>query len=63
MPDGVCKYLKEDKCTIYNDRPLICRVDDMYHKVMYKYMTLKQFYSINTATCEIFKKMYVREDK
>lgn len=63
LPDGKCKYLKENKCSIYTERPMICRVDDMYYKVMYKYMTLKQFYRINTDACEIFKKMKDREEK
>lgn len=25
--DGVCYYLKGHYCSIYNDRPLLCRVD------------------------------------
>lgn len=25
-PKKVCKFLKEDKCSIYEDRPLICRI-------------------------------------
>ena len=31
--DGYCSHLKDNLCTIYEDRPLICRVDDIYDKV------------------------------
>lgn len=26
MQDGVCSYLKDERCSIYEDRPWICRV-------------------------------------
>ena len=28
--DGICKYLKGNLCSIYNERPLLCRIDDCY---------------------------------
>lgn len=28
--DGVCRYLKGNLCTIYENRPLLCRVDESY---------------------------------
>ena len=28
--DGSCVYLKEDRCSIYEDRPDICRINDGY---------------------------------
>lgn len=31
--DGVCIYLSGNLCSIYKDRPEICRVDYMYEKV------------------------------
>ena len=30
--DGSCENLIDNKCSVYEDRPLICRVDDMYDK-------------------------------
>ena len=41
---GKCKYLKDNKCSIYNRRPLICRVDAMYEHYYKDSMTLKEFY-------------------
>ena len=58
LPSGVCKNLKNNRCIIYDNRPLVCRVDDMYHKVMYKYMSLEEFYRVNTDACNILKQMY-----
>ena len=28
--DGVCKFLMENLCSIYDNRPLLCRIDDSY---------------------------------
>lgn len=28
--DGICIYLNGNLCSIYNDRPLICRVEKAY---------------------------------
>ena len=31
--DGYCSHLKDKVCTIYEDRPLICRVGELYDRV------------------------------
>ena len=30
--DGTCKYLSGNLCSIYEKRPLLCRVDESYQK-------------------------------
>lgn len=30
--DGICKYLKDNRCSIYENRPLLCRVDECYEE-------------------------------
>lgn len=30
--DGSCEKLINNKCSVYEDRPLICRIDDLYDK-------------------------------
>ncbi len=30
--DGSCSHLKDNKCTIYENRPEICRVDKLYEQ-------------------------------
>lgn len=56
--DGVCKYLNEsdNKCTIYEDRPDICRVDVQYQKHFSTKYTWGQFVQINVAVCNELKK-------
>jgi Fe-S-cluster containining protein len=47
--DGSCVYLKEDNsCAIYEQRPSICRVDEMMKKFE---MEKEEFYSINIEIC------------
>jgi uncharacterized protein len=49
--DGVCKYHQDNKCSIYEERPLICRVDDMYEQVIYQYMSKEEYYDLNVKAC------------
>lgn len=44
--DGVCSKLVDNKCTVYDDRPLICRVDDLIGEG-----DKKKWYEINAAAC------------
>lgn len=56
LGNGVCKYLRNNLCSIYDNRPEICRVDDMYEKFFKNYMTLENFYKLNEQGCEELKK-------
>ncbi len=49
--DGVCKYLSGNLCSIYKDRPEICRVDHMYEKIFCNYMSREDYYEANLAVC------------
>ena len=55
--DGVCKYLDENTnlCKIYENRPLICRVDEMYNKYFYQFYTKEQYYELNYNVCKKLK--------
>lgn len=50
--DCVCKHLTDDnKCDIYDNRPLICSVDRLYESV-YKYvMTREEYDELNRQGC------------
>jgi uncharacterized protein len=50
--DGVCKFLNEKKCQIYDERPLICRVDEMYDKVFYQHFLKEEYYLENAKACQ-----------
>lgn len=54
--DGVCKYLSGNLCSIYNDRPLFCRVDECYELFFKDNMPLEEYYRLNQKECEKLKK-------
>ena len=56
-PDGVCKHLDEatNLCTIYDSRPLICRVDEFYEKNLSHEMSREEFYRVNKNICKQFQ--------
>jgi hypothetical protein len=49
--DGTCKYLVGDLCSIYENRPLICRVDESYEKFFKDIMSLEEYYKLNCEAC------------
>lgn len=57
--DGVCIYLDKNTnlCTIYDNRPLICRVDDIYDAGYYNNLSRSEYYKMNHECCEELKKL------
>lgn len=55
---GVCIYLDKDTnlCTIYDSRPLICRVDDLYDQVYKDKMSRSNYYKQCHKLCDILMK-------
>lgn len=54
-----CSYLTEDNlCSIYNDRPDICRVDKMYEKRKEVGMKVSKedYYKLSKLFCEFLRK-------
>ena len=52
--DGVCKYLVGNLCSIYDTRPLKCRIDDSYE--IYKdSMSRVEYYQLNYEVCKFLK--------
>ena len=56
-PDNVCKFLDEETnlCTIYETRPIFCRVDEFYEKNLSHEMSREEFYRINKELCKKFR--------
>lgn len=51
---GVCsKLTKDNKCSIYDNRPLICRVDNMYERFKESNLSKEEFINLNIKTCNI----------
>lgn len=54
--DGICKYLRGNLCSIYDFRPLLCRVDESYEKIFKNIMTKERYYKLNYSICKKLKK-------
>lgn len=53
--DGVCKYLNGNLCTIYENRPLLCRVDESYEAYFKDSITKSDYYRLNYENCNKIK--------
>lgn len=56
--NGICIYLDKETnlCTIYEDRPLICRVDELYEKTSLKeQMSKNEWHKLNKDICEMLQ--------
>ena len=53
--NGICKFLINNKCSIYDRRPLICNVDRIYEKFFRTSYTLEEFYKLNHQVCKMLK--------
>ncbi len=53
--DGICKFLKDNRCDIYESRLLICRIDESYEMYFKNEMSLEEFYRLNYEGCKKLK--------
>ena len=53
--DGICKYLDGNLCSIYLNRPLLCRVDECYELYFKESMTRDEYEKFNYEVCSILK--------
>ena len=60
--DGTCRYFEEETrlCSIYNDRPLICRIEDFYNAYLKDSISKNEYYDLNRLSCIELKKKYGR---
>ena len=56
--DGTCRYFDDNTnlCTIYEDRPLVCRVEDYYTKYLSETFKWDDFVALNLKVCETLQK-------
>lgn len=59
---GKCKYLKDNLCTIYDNRPIYCNSELLYEKIYKFKMNKKEYYKFLKEECTKLKKLY-REQK
>lgn len=56
--DGSCSMLNPDNsCSIYEDRPDICKVHRMYEKHKAHQMTREEYYAENEKACGVLQKI------
>ena len=54
--DGCCTYLIGNRCSIYESRPLLCRIDESYYVFFKETLTLETYYNFNYEVCNKLKK-------
>lgn len=59
--DGICKYLVDNLCSIYDNRPLLCRVDASYEIYFKDSISIEDYYRQNYAACKKLKEMSKNE--
>ena len=57
--DGVCKFLDGNLCSIYQTRPLLCRIDESYDRFFKDSMTRDEFYRANLQVCSELKRKHI----
>ena len=62
---GICKYFDSitNGCEIYENRPLICRVDKMFDLKYYKFFSKDEFYILNAKVCNELQEKYNLDKK
>jgi hypothetical protein len=55
--DGVCIYLKGNDCSVYENRPLLCQIDESYEKFFSHLITREDYYRMNKQACVNLKKL------
>lgn len=53
--DGVCKYLDGNLCSIYENRPLLCRIDESYEILWKDLIDIDTYYKHNYEACKLLK--------
>lgn len=52
----MCRYLDGNLCSIYQTRPLLCRIDESYDRFFKDSMSREEFYRENLLVCSQLKK-------
>lgn len=53
--DGTCRYLSGNVCSIYEERPLLCRIDESYYAFFQREISLDEYYRLNYEACNVLK--------
>lgn len=53
--DGVCRYLKGNECSIYENRPLLCRIDESYEIFFKNKLSYDKYIELNYECCKLLR--------
>lgn len=53
--DGTCRYLIGNLCSIYEKRPILCRIDESYDLFFRDTLAQDEFYKLNQSFCKKLK--------
>lgn len=53
--DGVCRYLHDNLCSIYEERPLLCRIEEGYEAFYRDIMDHDTYWQITLSYCAQFQ--------
>ena len=55
---GVCRYLdkKTNLCSIYNNRPIYCNIDEYYERYLRLFIDKEEYYKKNKLACRELQK-------
>jgi len=53
--DGVCRYLAGNECSIYENLPILCRIDEGYEVFFREKLSIEEYYRLNYEACEKLK--------
>lgn len=58
--DGICRHLDRETmlCTIYEKRPIFCRVEEYYDTYLADEMDREEFMRLNYEACQVKKREY-----
>ncbi len=54
--DGICRFLNGNLCSIFETRPLICRIDESYEAFFKEQMSYEEYIQLNYECCKILKR-------
>ena len=63
MGNGVCRYLNGNLCGIYDNRPLLCRVDECYERYFKDIMDIDEYYRLNYEACKKLQNIHSQGGK
>ena len=54
--DGICRYLDGNECSIYEERPVLCRIDECYGIYFKDKLSYEDYIQLNYKFCKELKK-------